>query len=158
MDKILNASYGDPQQRNRRAQQQRPSTSEARAVLAAFKERKILNPGEPDPSKQEKAGYRPPFWDSKRYGEPYGEFNRQPPKVVATHDPAALGNKKPGVKPTPPQPKLVVARPTDAPYLQPDPSVPGKQMQELEGRMRKQVKSRSALHVTEREILLRAFK
>lgn len=39
---------------------------------------------------------RPPFWQSKLYGEPFGEFNRNPPKVVAVNDPAALGRLREG--------------------------------------------------------------
>ena len=38
----------------------------------------------------EKKAYRPPFWESKVYGEPYGDFNRRPPPraVVRVAKPA----------------------------------------------------------------------
>ena len=38
----------------------------------------------------EKKPYRPPFWESKVYGEPYGDFNRRPPPraVVRVAKPA----------------------------------------------------------------------
>ena len=31
------------------------------------------------PAMARDAPYRPPFWESKKYGEPYGDFNRRPP-------------------------------------------------------------------------------
>lgn len=36
-------------------------------------------------------GPRPPFWNSKLYGPPLGDFNREPPKEVAV----AKGGKDP---------------------------------------------------------------
>lgn len=67
------------------------------------------------------------------------------------------GKKRPGDKVAPPSdPKLVVAKARGAPYTQ-NPEVPGKKLHLIEQAMRRQVKARSGLHATERDILLRTF-
>ena len=37
---------------------------------------RVKDPVVPAPAPK---AYRPPFWESKRFGEPYGDFNREPP-------------------------------------------------------------------------------
>lgn len=56
MDRILIASYGDKGQRKKN--HQKPNKDAAKALLIAHKERKILNPAQPDPDKQEPKAYR----------------------------------------------------------------------------------------------------
>ena len=38
----------------------------------------------PDPQKP----YRPPFWDSKQWGAPYGDFDRKPPRQIIDNRPS----------------------------------------------------------------------
>ena len=46
----------------------------------------------PDIPRAEDKPFRPPFWDSKAYGEPYGDFNRAPkPKPVVFVERAPAG-------------------------------------------------------------------
>lgn len=46
------------------------------------------------PAMENNKPYRPPFWQSRVYGEPYGDFNRQPkPHAVVKVDKPAAGGR-----------------------------------------------------------------
>lgn len=94
-------------------------------------------PGAPEPK-----AYRPPFWQSKIYGEPFGDFNRRdPPRETA----------RPGRK------KGQGGEDYAKPYRQEGLEVGGNDLQALEDRMRAQLKKRRALHVKEKDLLMKAF-
>lgn len=135
----------------------------------------------------EKKPYRPPFWQSKVYGEPYGDFNRQPKPqaVVRVEKPAAGGraanaradlNNK--LRPTSardpsnrPRAAAAASRPKSAAVGRPTQDratgaagaaynhnlAIGGKLQDLEDKMRSRLKQLRSLHAGEKAILLGAF-
>jgi len=94
-------------------------------------------PGAPEPK-----AYRPPFWQSKIYGEPFGDFNRRDPPREAVDRKGKKGQE---------------GEDYAKPYSQEGLVVGGNGLQALEDRMRAQLKKRRALHVKEKDLLMKAF-
>ena len=53
-----------------------PSVADAHPDPLHQARARVKDPVVPAPALK---AYRPPFWESKRFGEPYGDFNREPP-------------------------------------------------------------------------------
>lgn len=70
-------------------------------------------------ARREPLPYRPPYWDSKKYGTPYGDFNRKPSPQVAYGKPSMPDEVMGGPRRNAP------ARPSSAPKLRPRPAPPG---------------------------------
>ena len=48
------------------------------------------------PAMERDKPYRPPFWESKKFGEPYGDFNRvAKPKAVVVVPKPPRGSRRP---------------------------------------------------------------
>eukprot|EP00892_Ulva_mutabilis_P006773 jgi/Ulvmu1/4468/UM002_0193.1 len=74
IETVLQADYGDAAQQAFNIK--RPSKGVSQQVLAKHQEHKLAHPSLQVPDRHHHKGFRPPFWDSKLYGEPFGHFNR----------------------------------------------------------------------------------
>ncbi|CAG9466595.1 unnamed protein product [Pedinophyceae sp. YPF-701] len=88
MDRILRASYGDRNQRDENRRRHVPDSAAALAAIERVKERKAALAGNafPEPPPVNPV-YRPPFWNSKVYGPPKGDWDRKHEVRVAYERP-----------------------------------------------------------------------
>ncbi|KAK3262979.1 hypothetical protein CYMTET_28194, partial [Cymbomonas tetramitiformis] len=156
MEAILNASYGDKKQK---PPPLRKPGMNGRIPLA--------QQDQPQPDVQK--GYRPPFWDSKLYGQPFGDFNLPPKKGKPR--PTSAGRAAPAGRPSSARvagenagserdargvrPALRPASAGRQRAARPG-AAPGR-LQQLEEKMRSKLAGLRTPHMVERAILQRAF-
>ena len=96
-------------------------------------------------------GHRPPFWNSKLYGQPFGEFNRNRPRA-----PAAVGGPRAKAPAAPAAPAAAPRPAPKAPY-EDDTRDVAELLAPLEERMRRAVLKKTRLHERPEDVLHAAF-
>ncbi|KAG2487374.1 hypothetical protein HYH03_013944 [Edaphochlamys debaryana] len=187
MDRILKASYGDPQQRQANLEAKQPHANAAQ-VEQAWRERRAANPRAELPTPP--AGNGPFLWDPKNQGSAYGLYNaqREPRRGVKVeirpgvfHEVDEPRGRAPAMGAAGASPGGGAAgggarrgRPTSAPPgargaggPSPGRASPGPppravvemlpEVAALEERMRGALRRAAAVHIKERTVLLQAF-
>ncbi|KAK9816488.1 hypothetical protein WJX72_000919 [[Myrmecia] bisecta] len=155
MEHILKASYGEARQRQ--ANLKAPDKRDAARILREFKERKKALPEQEVPPPAKARDYRPPFWDSKLYGKPFGDFNSPPALSLAKQlqgvvaNTAGLALHHPG---SPKAGKAAAAAPL--PFQQPTKAL-ARDVVQMEDQMRRALKTASSVNRAEKTVLLASF-
>eukprot|EP00959_Pyramimonas_sp_CCMP1952_P104255 2179152-Pyramimonas_sp.AAC.1 len=159
MEHILRASYGERRQGNA-SEEQKKAGRVPRTQAGAVE----INPLP--------APYRPPFWQSKLYGEPFGDFKRDGRRPVSAREVDAAKRPVATQRPASARQGAATAPRTAVPKLpvkegkagvrnaavEPSPSCPPGRLQQLEDSMKRLIMKKRVLHEKIEQPLERAFR